>query len=136
MICDFNINDLNAVNKLFFENAMSFITLDEISSPFTKCVLFVEHEIIGVLLYQHIYDRIELDGLVVKEGFRKKGIGGTLLAYLIEYASCSCCSNITLEVASNNAPAIALYEKFGFVRKAIRFHYYGCIDGYLMMREM
>ena len=43
--------------------------------------------------------------------------------------------SITLEVREDNLYAIKLYEKFGFIKKAIRKGYYQGIDGILMERE-
>ena len=43
--------------------------------------------------------------------------------------------DITLEVKMDNFPAISLYEKNGFERKAIRKGYYNGIDGILMERK-
>ena len=43
--------------------------------------------------------------------------------------------DISLEVRENNIPAISLYEKNGFEKKAIRKGYYKGIDGILMERK-
>ena len=43
--------------------------------------------------------------------------------------------SITLEVKIDNFPAIHLYEKYGFEKKAIRKGYYNGIDGILMERN-
>jgi len=44
-----------------------------------------------------------------------KGIASRLVAQCIEHAKASGMRLISLEVARNNAPAIKLYEKYGFV---------------------
>ena len=43
--------------------------------------------------------------------------------------------SITLEVREDNIPAIKLYEKNGFIKKAKRKGYYNGIDGFLMERK-
>ncbi len=59
--------------------------------------------------------RAELGLTVVKEMWNK-GIGSKLLNKLIEYAKNAGIKIINLEVRSDNAAAIHLYEKFGFKR--------------------
>lgn len=136
MIRSFQNNDLDRVNALFLENDMPVLSLENLSS-YSRLVVYVEEEyIVGVMLYQHIYDRMELDEIVVDKTFRKKGIGKYLMQYLIEEAVQLGCINITLEVCEENKVAISLYEQFGFIKVAVRPNYYASLDGYLMMREM
>ena len=64
------------------------------------------------------------------ESYQNKGIGTNLLDYLIKkYPDIV---NITLEVRCNNVKAIHLYEKMGFIKKAIRKGYYNGVDGILL----
>ena len=44
--------------------------------------------------------------------------------------------NITLEVKETNYSAINLYNKLGFISKAVRKNYYKDTDGILMEKEM
>ena len=136
MIREIELQDIERVNALFSSNDMPFLTVEDLTFPFFHCVLYIEEKIIGVLLYKVIYERMELEELVVDQDFRGRGVGTSLMRYLLEEADRYQCSNITLEVCFDNVVAIALYEKFGFVKQAVRPHYYGSLDGYLMMREM
>ena len=43
--------------------------------------------------------------------------------------------DITLEVKKDNISAIKLYEKNGFIKKAIRRGYYNGVDGILYERK-
>jgi len=52
------------------------------------------------------------------------GIGGRLLAALIEAAAARGLRGVTLEVRTGNAPAIALYHRFGFAAAGRRPRYY------------
>jgi L-phenylalanine/L-methionine N-acetyltransferase len=57
-------------------------------------------------------------GLVVHDAWQRRGIGSTLLASLIDLADrWFNLTRIELTVYTDNAPAIALYEKHGFVRE-------------------
>ena len=55
-----------------------------------------------------------LDTLYVAEGFRRQGIGGTLLSLVQERAAREGYDALSLIVFSDNEPAVQLYEKAGF----------------------
>lgn len=57
--------------------------------------------------------RADLDISVLKE-YWNKGIGSRLLSELIDFAKANSIEIIDLQVRSDNAAAIHLYEKFGF----------------------
>ncbi|MEC5384484.1 GNAT family N-acetyltransferase [Uliginosibacterium sp. H3] len=68
----------------------------------------------------HVNHAIGL-GLNVRHGQRNKGIGKALLqAALSWFDTVSVLERIELEVISNNAPAIHLYEAFGFEREGVK----------------
>ena len=53
-----------------------------------------------------------------------RGVGAILLTWLIEQAVAQGCRQMLLEVRSDNVPAIAMYERFGFERISVRRDYY------------
>ncbi len=55
---------------------------------------------------------------------RGKGLGATVMAALLAHARTLGLSPISLEVRESNAPAIALYEKFGFAVAGKRPRFY------------
>lgn len=105
------------------------ITLNE----FQKIIVYDDEFIKGVLVYELIYDRIEIDYIIVDENYRKKSISSKLIEYLIENNSVE---NITLEVSKNNIAAINLYKKYGFEVVAVRKNYYKDQDGLLMLKKL
>ena len=60
------------------------------------------------------------------------GVGGILLRALLDEAKD--CSSVLLEVRSDNAPAIALYRRFGFEVISRRSNYYVANVDALVMR--
>lgn len=60
------------------------------------------------------------------------GVGGILLRALLDAAKD--CSSVLLEVRSDNAPAIALYRRFGFEVISRRSNYYAANVDALVMR--
>ncbi|MNE89814.1 ribosomal-protein-alanine N-acetyltransferase [compost metagenome] len=61
--------------------------------------------------------------LDVEKSQRKKGLGTQLLASALRWARISGAKSAWLQVVSTNAPAIALYEKFGFT-EAYSYRYW------------
>lgn len=105
-----------------------------VSNPFnvySKTIVYKENdEINGILVYDEIYDRIEIDYILVNENERKKGIGKVLINYLNNF------DNISLEVRESNVGAIEFYKKCGFEIVSKRENYYKNEDGYLMCKKV
>ncbi len=59
-------------------------------------------------------------GMGVLRAWRGQGLGEALLAACIEKASAKGLTRIELEVYADNAPAIALYRKLGFVEEGLK----------------
>jgi ribosomal-protein-alanine acetyltransferase len=62
--------------------------------------------------------------LVVDPEYRGRGVAGLLLETGLEYLRQKRITSVFLEVAVDNAAAIALYEKKGFVRRKVFRRYY------------
>lgn len=75
----------------------------------------------------------EIHTIGVDPAYQGQGIGKRLVTELLELASGSV---IFLEVRTDNVPAIALYESFGFVNVGLRRRYYRAsgADAYTMKR--
>lgn len=69
---------------------------------------------------------------------RGRGIGGQVLAHVLEAARVAGCTLATLEVRRSNRPAIALYERAGFKTVHVRARYYqdDGEDALVMLREL
>ncbi|QZT63481.1 ribosomal protein S18-alanine N-acetyltransferase [Mycolicibacterium austroafricanum] len=76
----------------------------------------------------------EIHTVGVDPAWQGQGIGRGMLSRLLDYAGDG---TVFLEVRTDNAAAIALYESEGFVRVGIRKRYYRVsgADAYTMKRE-
>jgi [ribosomal protein S18]-alanine N-acetyltransferase len=74
-------------------------------------------------------DEAELLSLGVLEAFRRKGVASALIAQAIEHVAARGAKKLFLEVAENNAAALALYTASGFTRVGRRPDYYRARDG-------
>ena len=68
-------------------------------------------------------------GLMVAASHRRRGIGRALLAAAEEWARGAGVSKLELHVFPHNAPAMALYEGFGYEREGYRRRHYRRPDG-------
>ena len=69
-------------------------------------------------------DEAEICNVVTDEKYRRLGYAEQILDRIIGECSKKGVKRIFLEVAENNAPAVALYEKKGFRKIAVRKNYY------------
>jgi ribosomal-protein-alanine N-acetyltransferase len=84
---------------------------------------------LGLLLDQCLGPEGEILTLGVAPFARRQGVARALLVDLIARARAARVRRLLLEVAADNAAAIALYDAFSFTRHGIRRRYYRRVDG-------
>jgi ribosomal-protein-alanine N-acetyltransferase len=96
----------------------------ELSKPSGICLAALRAgRIVGYLICSR-YDTVwHVMNVAVDDRLRREGIATTLLTHLFERADVPG-EQYTLEVRTSNAPAIALYERFGFRSAGLRRAYY------------
>lgn len=130
MVLDIRIDNLELISKFDEMYKMAIEAFD--TNPYASFLVYIDDRmVIGYLYYSDIYDRIEINQISVLPNYRRQGYGSELMNHLIRKNK-----NISLEVKCDNLPAIALYEKFGFKKVAVRKDYYDGIDGNLMILEV
>ncbi len=106
-------------------------------SPFTKFYVYiVDNSVVSFLIFDDIYDRIEIIYVFTKKEFRNKKYALMLFNKLISEYKEKEYKNITLEVRCDNNSAINLYNKLNFKVISRRINYYNCVDGLLMELEI
>jgi RimJ/RimL family protein N-acetyltransferase len=98
-----------------------------------NAALFLVAEVDGKIVGSATLDRSNLSklnhtvafGITILKVYSGQGIGSSLMKKVIEWVELNRIEKIDLEVFEDNAPAISLYKKFGFVeegrkRKAIK----------------
>lgn len=77
----------------------------------------------------------DIQTIAVHPDCRGTGVGGDLLRRLLSIAEAGGCTEVLLEVRSDNVAAIALYTSHDFEVIARRTSYYGPGDDALIMRR-
>lgn len=131
MIRKLRIDEVEAANKLLF-NFNYNLNTESFNNPFFNSLVYIDDGIKGIIIYNLLYDRVEIDYIIVDKNYRKKGIGSLLLKQVEKNKL----NNITLEVRESNIYAINFYKKNGFEIVAIRKNYYGTENGYLMLKKL
>jgi [ribosomal protein S18]-alanine N-acetyltransferase len=78
----------------------------------------------GVLVCRAIAGEAEILTVGVAPWARRRGVAKALMAAAIGAARAAGAADMFLEVDVDNAPAVALYERLGFVRTGLRKGYY------------
>lgn len=80
--------------------------------------------VVGYAVLWCVLDQGELANLAVEPRLRGKGLGGLLLARVLEVARQRGVEKIYLEVRASNESALGLYRRFGFTDVGRRKGYY------------
>lgn len=93
--------------------------------------------VVGYAGLQVVLDEGYILNIAVRPDCRRQQIASQLLEVFINFAQGNRLSFLTLEVRASNAPAVALYERWGFAEAGRRRNYYEHPreDAVIMTRE-
>ena len=137
-IAQMTADDIDIISPIFESDFDKFWNISNLKSDFenpnsTYFVAKLDNEIVGFAGFLKICDEANIMNIVSKLSKRHLGIGTKLLNSLITSAKELGLKSITLEVNSNNYPAINLYKKFNFKRIGLRKKYYNNTDDAIIM---
>ena len=81
-------------------------------------------EIIGFIIFSPINPEAHILSISVIKKIQSKGVGTLLLRSMLDQCKAMNYKKIFLEVRTSNLQAINFYQKFGFIKDAIRDNYY------------
>lgn len=100
-------------------------------------VLEHDQRICGYIDYWITFETAQLARIGVARDVQGRGYGSLLMNFMIKECEQAMCENISLEVRVDNLAAIALYERYGFMKAAKRKGYYeDGSDGDLMIKPL
>lgn len=124
--------------RCFPQDAWTKGMLSELlDSPYEWAVLAEEGgQVCGYACLFTLFETADLMNIAVDEPFRGRGIACRLIEALHEKAKELGAERVMLEVRVSNAPAIALYQKYGYEKIAMRKNYYGNGEDADIMQKM
>jgi ribosomal-protein-alanine N-acetyltransferase len=99
---------------------------DILTNPDRFYLVAVSSEkILGGIMLTNVAGEGDISNVAVLEEYRGNKIATALLSEIINFGKSEfCITDFTLEVRSQNAPAIKLYENEGFISAGIRPNFY------------
>ncbi|HEY3697101.1 GNAT family N-acetyltransferase [Phenylobacterium sp.] len=96
---------------------------------------------VGMILCRTMLEDAEVLTLAVDPAVRGRGVGAALVAASVAAAKAAGATAVFLEVAVDNAPALALYARAGFHKAGVRNAYYdrgaaGQVDAVAMRLDL
>lgn len=90
----------------------------------------------GFIVWRTVLDEAEIITIGVHPDARGTGIAIAMLGLMENEIKRGGAKKIFLEVSAENAPAINLYKKCGFVQNGLRPKYYDGVDAILMKKDI
>ncbi len=120
------IDQIAALEKRCFSDPWSReMLMPELTNPLSFWLVALENEqVIGYVGSQSVLGAADMMNIAVAPEHRRQGIAQQLVQSLIQELYSQDVHSLALEVRVSNAPAIALYEKLGFVTVGRRPSYY------------
>jgi ribosomal-protein-alanine N-acetyltransferase len=109
------------------EDFVAYLADPERTPAYVACD--ARRRITGFAMLRLAADEAELMTIAVDPKRRNKGLGAALLNACLADLMTTSAKRLFLEVAADNAPAIALYRRHGFVEIGRRTGYYPRPDG-------
>lgn len=112
-----DLAEVEAIEAATFPNPWPLEALAHEHRDNPHCFSFVAEAEGAVAAYAFlwvIFEEAHLVNIAVAEAFRGRGYGEAMLVHLLRTARAQGAERIHLEVREANAPAIALYRKYGF----------------------
>lgn len=129
IIREMSASDVAAIaelEKVCFSDPWSESSIaSELNNPLSYwLVAEADGEVAGYVGSQSVLDAADMMNLAVSPKYRRQGIGQELVKKLVHHLQQNNVIALLLEVRVSNTPAIALYEKIGFVQVGRRPNYY------------
>ena len=131
MVNNCNISDIDRIielGKLINSNFDKLNNIEEIINKKEIIGYYDNNKLVGFIIYEKLYEVIDLLYIVTDTLYRKHGIATSLMNELLKKDF----ERIMLEVRCDNSNAIKLYKKFNFKIINIREKYYNNMDAYVM----
>lgn len=125
---DADIDDILRIETISFTNPwtreMYLSELEHRDVSFFYIACDAVGEAVGFCSCWLVLDEIHINNLAVLPEHRRGGVASALIEHVLKEGRSRGARRATLEVRRSNAPALKLYEKFGFAVTGVRRGYY------------
>ena len=140
IITEMNLSDLDNISNILYSDFDDFwnynIFKSELENPNSKYIIAKHNdEIVGFAGITILIDKADITNIVTKKKYRNNNIGSKQLEYIIELCKSLNLTELSLEVANSNIPAINLYKKFNFEICGLRKKYYNNTEDAIIMTK-
>ncbi|MCD7792175.1 MAG: ribosomal protein S18-alanine N-acetyltransferase [Oscillospiraceae bacterium] len=120
------LDEIEAIERLCFSQPWTLSVLRSQLDAESHIFLAALHDgaVAGYAGAQTVLDECYISNIAVAPRFRRQGLAEALVREMERECRARGMAFMTLEVRAGNAPAIALYEKCGFLRCGVRAAYY------------
>ena len=122
----FHVPQVAELERICFADPWSEKSIaSELENRWAYWLVAVEGEtVVGYIGSQSTIDETDVMNIAVRPDCRRRGIAENLIEGLITELKKRGSQALMLEVRASNTPAIALYEKLGFLQVGCRKNYY------------
>lgn len=137
-----DFSQLTTIETQAFDDPWGIDALASVLSSFGAGVLMAcdGEQVMGYCIYQVVFETAEILRIATSEHYQRQGVGDKLMLAVIDRCRTEQAQQILLEVRADNAPAIALYHKHGFMQIDIRQGYYhapqGRVDALILQLDL
>lgn len=133
-----DVDEVLAIERASFPNPWSRVMFEnELRNPVSFAYTLNAEQggrtrVAGYVVFWVVQGEAHILDIAVAPEVRKRGLGETLLDSTLDIMRSNGVVDVFLEVRKSNAPARALYGKFGFREAFERKNYYGDEDAIVM----
>lgn len=133
-----DVKEIAALESKYIYYPYSEAVLNEMLKNSNCLALKVMEEgvLAGYISGQFVIDEFNINNVVIKEAYRRKGYATALMNEVIKICKREKVKKLYLEVATSNEAAKGLYAKFGFKFSYERKKYYGDQSALVLIKSL
>ncbi len=133
-----DVKEIAAMESKYIYHPYSEAVLSEmLKNPNCLALKVMEEDVLaGYISGQFVIDEFNINNVVIKEAYRRKGFASALMDEVIKICKREKVKKLYLEVATGNEAAKELYAKFGFKFSYERKKYYGDESALVLIKSL